>query len=285
MLQSVGDSLLAAYMPIVERRHAMPFGELERAHQLYRRGRYVEFNLVWDRGTHFGLQSGGRTESILLSMPPLVSWSYRHEAATCARPSADCDRLLFSPARLAGAARVSGCVPRRSGADVLRVGVLADAVAEVEDVRVGPVVDASVCGVPKASSTLRASLATAAGVPNSAFGSKFPCSALPGPPAAPPTWARALAEVHRPVQPSTSQSSGRHIVQPQAAALVNTRRGTGWPSAPVRLSLRSTRARVGQAEGLECAVGQHAAPAVEHHHCLRAGVDLGSSGRRPRHRR
>ena len=81
MLQSVGDSLLTAYMPIVERRHTMPYGEQERAHQLYRRGRYVEFNLVWDRGTHFGLQSGGRTESILLSMPPLVSWSYRHEAA------------------------------------------------------------------------------------------------------------------------------------------------------------------------------------------------------------
>jgi len=80
MLQSVGDALLPAYMPIVERRHPMPYGERERAHQLYRRGRYVEFNLVWDRGTHFGLQSGGRTESILLSMPPLVSWSYQHQA-------------------------------------------------------------------------------------------------------------------------------------------------------------------------------------------------------------
>ncbi|MEO5736568.1 MAG: coproporphyrinogen III oxidase, partial [Variovorax sp.] len=72
-------AFLPAYMPIVERRRAMPHGERERAFQLYRRGRYVEFNLVWDRGTHFGLQSGGRTESILLSMPPLASWAYRHE--------------------------------------------------------------------------------------------------------------------------------------------------------------------------------------------------------------
>ena len=79
MLQSVGDALLEAYLPIVDRRVNMPYGERERNHQLYRRGRYVEFNLVWDRGTHFGLQSGGRTESILLSMPPLVSWSYQHQ--------------------------------------------------------------------------------------------------------------------------------------------------------------------------------------------------------------
>ena len=79
MMQSVGDSFLHAYLPIVERRQAMAYGERERAFQLYRRGRYVEFNLVWDRGTHFGLQSGGRTESILLSMPPLASWSYQHE--------------------------------------------------------------------------------------------------------------------------------------------------------------------------------------------------------------
>ena len=78
MMQSVGDSFLTAYLPIVERRKGTAFGERERAFQLYRRGRYVEFNLVWDRGTHFGLQSGGRTESILLSMPPLVSWSYQN---------------------------------------------------------------------------------------------------------------------------------------------------------------------------------------------------------------
>jgi coproporphyrinogen III oxidase len=77
MLKSVGNAFLPAYLPIVKRRLATPYTEHQRNHQLVRRGRYVEFNLVWDRGTHFGLQSGGRTESILLSMPPLVSWSYQ----------------------------------------------------------------------------------------------------------------------------------------------------------------------------------------------------------------
>ena len=77
MLRAVGDAFVAAYLPIVQRRKDTPYGEREREFQLYRRGRYVEFNLVWDRGTHFGLQSGGRTESILLSMPPLAGWSYR----------------------------------------------------------------------------------------------------------------------------------------------------------------------------------------------------------------
>ena len=76
MMQGVGDSFLQAYLPIVERRKDSIYTERERDFQLYRRGRYVEFNLVWDRGTHFGLQSGGRTESILMSMPPLASWSY-----------------------------------------------------------------------------------------------------------------------------------------------------------------------------------------------------------------
>ncbi|PQA78277.1 oxygen-dependent coproporphyrinogen oxidase [Rhodoferax sp. TS-BS-61-7] len=79
MLQAVGDAFLTAYLPIVQRRKDTPYAERERAFQLYRRGRYVEFNLVWDRGTHFGLQSGGRTESILLSMPPLVSWAYQQQ--------------------------------------------------------------------------------------------------------------------------------------------------------------------------------------------------------------
>ncbi|KAA0013106.1 oxygen-dependent coproporphyrinogen oxidase [Billgrantia pellis] len=74
--RAVGDAFLEAYLPIVRRRRDTPWGEREREFQLYRRGRYVEFNLVWDRGTLFGLQSGGRTESILMSMPPLARWEY-----------------------------------------------------------------------------------------------------------------------------------------------------------------------------------------------------------------
>jgi coproporphyrinogen III oxidase len=81
LMRSVGDAFLGAYLPILERRRATPWGEREREHQLFRRGRYVEFNLVWDRGTHFGLQSGGRVESILMSMPPLVAWAYAREPA------------------------------------------------------------------------------------------------------------------------------------------------------------------------------------------------------------
>jgi coproporphyrinogen III oxidase len=75
-MRSVGDHFLPAFMPILERRNGQPYGERERQFQLYRRGRYVEFNLVHDRGTLFGLQSRGRTESILMSMPPLARWEY-----------------------------------------------------------------------------------------------------------------------------------------------------------------------------------------------------------------
>ncbi|HDO1328808.1 TPA: oxygen-dependent coproporphyrinogen oxidase [Aeromonas veronii] len=75
-MQAVGRGYLDAYLPIIERRKALPYGEREREFQLYRRGRYVEFNLVYDRGTLFGLQTGGRTESILMSMPPLARWEY-----------------------------------------------------------------------------------------------------------------------------------------------------------------------------------------------------------------
>ena len=76
MTQSVGDHFIDAYLPILKRRKDMAYGERERDFQAYRRGRYVEFNLVFDRGTLFGLQSGGRTESILMSMPPIVKWRY-----------------------------------------------------------------------------------------------------------------------------------------------------------------------------------------------------------------
>lgn len=75
-MQAVGDSYCEAYVPIIERRKSIKYGERERQFQLYRRGRYVEFNLVFDRGTLFGLQTGGRTESILMSLPPLVRWEY-----------------------------------------------------------------------------------------------------------------------------------------------------------------------------------------------------------------
>jgi len=79
-MKSVGDSYLEAYLPIVDRRKDHEYGAREREFQLYRRGRYVEFNLVFDRGTMFGLQSGGRTESILMSLPPLVKWDYNWKA-------------------------------------------------------------------------------------------------------------------------------------------------------------------------------------------------------------
>ena len=79
--RSIGDHFLPAYTPIAEKRRDTPYGEPERQFQLYRRGRYVEFNLVYDRGTLFGLQSGGRTESILMSLPPQVRWEYNYQPA------------------------------------------------------------------------------------------------------------------------------------------------------------------------------------------------------------
>jgi coproporphyrinogen III oxidase len=80
-VRSVGDAFLAAYQPILARRKATPFGERERQFQLYRRGRYVEFNLVYDRGTKYGLQSGRRIENVLASMPPLARWEYEYAPA------------------------------------------------------------------------------------------------------------------------------------------------------------------------------------------------------------
>jgi coproporphyrinogen III oxidase len=81
LVRSVGDAFLGAYLPILEKRRNTPFGQRERDFQLYRRGRYVEFNLVYDRGTLFGLQSGGRTESILMSLPPRAAWRYDWQPA------------------------------------------------------------------------------------------------------------------------------------------------------------------------------------------------------------
>jgi len=84
LTQAVGNAFTTAYLPVLAKRRDTPYGERERDFQAYRRGRYVEFNLVWDRGTLFGLQSGGRTESILMSLPPIVKWRYdwKPEAGT-----------------------------------------------------------------------------------------------------------------------------------------------------------------------------------------------------------
>ena len=95
-MQSVGDHFLPAYQPIVARRKAKDYTEAQRQFQLYRRGRYAEFNLIYDRGTHFGLQSNGRTESILMSLPPLVRWDYdwQPEANT---PEAELYKVYLKP--------------------------------------------------------------------------------------------------------------------------------------------------------------------------------------------
>jgi coproporphyrinogen III oxidase len=95
-MRSVGDAYLPAYLPIVQRRRDTPYGEREREFQLYRRGRYVEFNLVYDRGTLFGLQSGGRTESILVSLPPLVRWRYDWQPAP-GSPEAELYAVFLKP--------------------------------------------------------------------------------------------------------------------------------------------------------------------------------------------
>lgn len=95
-VQAVGDGFIDAYTPIVEARQQHDWGERERAFQLYRRGRYVEFNLVYDRGTLFGLQSHGRTESILMSMPPLAAWQYGFDPEP-GTPEADLSEHFLQP--------------------------------------------------------------------------------------------------------------------------------------------------------------------------------------------
>jgi len=111
LMRSVGDAFLGAYLPIVQRRRALPYGEREREFQLYRRGRYVEFNLVFDRGTLFGLQSGGRTESILMSMPPVVTWRYDWQPAP-GTPEARLYEQFLRPREWADA----GAAPAGTGA-------------------------------------------------------------------------------------------------------------------------------------------------------------------------
>jgi coproporphyrinogen III oxidase len=102
LMRSVGDHFLRAYLPIVQRRRGESYGDRERKFQLYRRGRYVEFNLVWDRGTLFGLQSGGRTESILMSLPPLVRWDYNYQPEP-GSPEARLYEVFLKPRDWAGA--------------------------------------------------------------------------------------------------------------------------------------------------------------------------------------
>jgi len=96
VMRALGDAFLPAYEPIVERRCALAYGERERDFQAYRRGRYVEFNLVWDRGTLFGLQSGGRSESILMSLPPIVKWRYEWKPER-GSPEAKLAEVLMPP--------------------------------------------------------------------------------------------------------------------------------------------------------------------------------------------
>jgi coproporphyrinogen III oxidase len=96
VMRAIGDAFLPAYVPIVEKRRGTPYGERERDFQAYRRGRYVEFNLVWDRGTLFGLQSGGRAESILMSLPPRVKWRYDWKPAR-GEPEAKLAEVLMPP--------------------------------------------------------------------------------------------------------------------------------------------------------------------------------------------
>ena len=96
VMRAVGDAFIPAYLPIAKRRLDKPYGDRERDFQAYRRGRYVEFNLVWDRGTLFGLQSGGRAESILMSLPPIVKWRYDWNPAP-GSPEARLYQVLMPP--------------------------------------------------------------------------------------------------------------------------------------------------------------------------------------------
>jgi coproporphyrinogen III oxidase len=118
-VQSCGYSFLPAYLPIVEKRQDTPYGEREREFQLYRRGRYVEFNLVYDRGTVFGLQTNGRAESILMSLPPQVRWEYAYQPEP-GSPEAELTEIFLKPQDWAGQSLESGLAQKRTQAQRLR---------------------------------------------------------------------------------------------------------------------------------------------------------------------
>ena len=109
-----GNAFLPSYLPIVERRHGMSYGDRERQFQLYRRGRYVEFNLVFDRGTIFGLQTNGRTESILMSLPPLVRWEYGYSAEPGSREALLTDLFTRPQDWLADPSLAERCRPHQA---------------------------------------------------------------------------------------------------------------------------------------------------------------------------
>jgi coproporphyrinogen III oxidase len=111
LASACGNAFLPSYVPIAEKRQAAPYGERERDFQLYRRGRYVEFNLVFDRGTIFGLQTNGRTESILMSLPPLVRWEYGYQSDPGSREALLTDLFTRPQAWLSDAALVERCAP------------------------------------------------------------------------------------------------------------------------------------------------------------------------------
>ena len=114
MMQALGDGLLPAYLPIVQRRKDSLYGERERAFQLYRRGRYVEFNLVFDRGTIFGLQTNGRTESILMSLPPLVRWEYGYQPEAGSREALLTDLFTRPQDWLEDGSLADRCAPHQA---------------------------------------------------------------------------------------------------------------------------------------------------------------------------
>ena len=114
LLKAVGDAFLPAYRPIVARRKHLPFGERERRFQLYRRGRYVEFNLVFDRGTIFGLQTNGRTESILMSLPPLVRWEYGYQPEAGSREALLTDLFTRPQDWLEDGSLADRCAPHQA---------------------------------------------------------------------------------------------------------------------------------------------------------------------------